>query len=113
MGWFARLFPAPGADPEPSAAAPAPSAPAVGLTALPIEVNPCDHAQARFAMYRADAIARDHEQRLAEGRPQHPEWYRMKAEAMMHAHMLLAGGHWARSDLDALERRLGLPNSDA
>lgn len=116
MSFFSRLF---GLEPPelvpeaeaPPEAEPVPAAPAI--VAQPIEVNPGDHAQTRFAMYRADAIARDHEQRVAEGRPRHPEFAKVKAEAMMYAHMLLAGGHWAKSDLDALEARLGLPSSDA
>lgn len=99
-----------GCAPAHEEAAPTPRAGAI--VAQPIEVNPSDHASARFAAYRADAIARDHEQRVATGAPKHPEFARLKAEAMMYAHLLLAGGHWAKAELDALERRLGLPHSD-
>lgn len=93
----AERAPDPPASPPPAA---------VGMAAFPIVVNPGDAEQVRFAAYRADAIARDHEQRRAEGRARHPEFDRMRGEAMMYAHMLVQAGKWGAAEVALLEERL-------
>jgi hypothetical protein len=85
---------------------PSPGTRQSGLAARPVVIDPApDEAQA-IAAYRAGAIARDHEQRKAEGREKHPEIARMRAEAMMHAYALVGAGLWNDEDVARLAARL-------
>jgi hypothetical protein len=77
-----------------------------GFGARPFSLNPSASEAMKFAAYRADAIARDHEQRLAEGRERHPEFTKMRAEAMQHAYALVGAGLWADEDVAQLTARL-------
>lgn len=74
--------------------------------ANPMTVNPTSEQEISFAFYRADAIARDNEQRRDEGRPQHPEYEQMKAEAMTYAWMLVRAGRYTEDHVRALAERL-------
>lgn len=74
--------------------------------AAPMIVNPTSEQEISFAAYRADAIARDCEQRKAEGRERHPEYAAMRAEAMAYAWMLCRGGRWTEDHVRTLSERL-------
>lgn len=74
------------------------------VTSQPIVVNPSPDEQ--WAAYRADAIARDIEQRVAEGRPRHPQYDQLVAEAKMYGAKLVAARVWTAEQLTALEARL-------
>lgn len=74
--------------------------------AAPMIVNPTSEQEIAFAAYRADAIARDCEQRKAEGRERHPEYAAMRAEAMAYAWMLCRGGRWTEDHVRTLAERL-------
>ena len=78
----------------------------LGLEPLPIVLNPDIESNLKFAAYRLDAIARDTEQRVAEGRPRHKEHSALCAEARMYAHMLMAANRFTNLDMENLERRL-------
>jgi hypothetical protein len=78
----------------------------IGLITNPIMINPTDHENLLFAIYRADAIAREIEQRRAEYREQHPEHEKMQAEALMYAHLLIQAGQWNREHMLDLAARL-------
>ena len=83
----------------------------IAVTALtahanPMIVNPTSEQEISFAAYRADAIARDCEQRKAEGRERHPEYAAMRAEAMAYAWMLCRGGRWTEDHVRTLAERL-------
>ena len=72
------------------------------VVANPIVINPTDEQGLNFAEYRANAIARDREQRTE----RHPEHDSMTSEAMMYAHMLVAAKMWSEAELKKLEERL-------
>ena len=89
------------------AAPPPPIDPALFTTIARAPVfNPNDDQQIQFAAYRADAIAREIEQRRSETRQPHPEHDQIVAEAMSYAWMLVKAGKWTRENVDALARRL-------
>lgn len=94
--------------PEPIAPpAPPPIDPAVFTTIARAPVfNPTEDQQVVFAQYRADAIAREVEQRRAMGRPAHPEHDRIVAEAMSYGWMLVAATKWTLDNVRALQARL-------
>jgi hypothetical protein len=68
--------------------------------------NPSDDEHLKFAHYRADAIARELEQRAAERREPHPEQERMVGEAMELGWRLVRAGRWTSRDCHALHARL-------
>jgi hypothetical protein len=76
------------------------------VLAAPIVVNPTDEEGLKFAEYRADAIARDIEQRKNEERELHPEHDQMVAEAMMYGHMLVQAKKWTLEHIEALKDRV-------
>ena len=91
--------PAPEAAPEPEAA------PVAAVAVAPIVINPTNEQAVKHAAYRADAIARDIEQRRAAGETR-PDHDRMVAQALSHAHGLVAAGKWTDADVKKLEARL-------
>lgn len=72
----------------------------------PVVIDPSPEQDLEFASYRADAIARDIEQRRAEGRQEHPDKDIMIAEAMGYGYMLIQHGKWTQDKLASLEGRL-------
>jgi hypothetical protein len=95
------------------AAPPAPPPPLPETTAAAMQVvvnapliNASDDDSLKAAAYRADAIAREIEQRLAEAREAHPDQDKMIAEAMAHAWRLVASSKWTREHVASLEARL-------
>jgi hypothetical protein len=105
MDWFKRArdklrAPAPLPDPPPVD-------PGVFATlARAPTFNPNDEQQVVFAEYRADAIAREIEQRREDGREAHPEHDQIVAEAMSYAWMLVKAGKWTTEHVSALALRL-------
>jgi hypothetical protein len=76
------------------------------LSASGVVLNPDADEALKFAAYRADAIARDHEQRREEGRDPHPEIKAMRAEAMSLAWDLVRAGVWTQEHVADIEARL-------
>lgn len=69
-------------------------------------VNPDHDDRALFSVYRADAIARDVEQRRAEGRGAHPQHDALLAEALARGWAAVAAGLWKPGDVTRLQARL-------
>lgn len=94
MSWYSRRPPAP-----------PPVAPeAFVMSAKAPVFNPSDAEQIFFAEYRADAIAREIEQRDRSN--PHPDEQKMVAEAMAYAWMLKGAGRWSARQVHDLEIRL-------
>lgn len=68
-------------------------------------INAAGDDELAAAAYRADAIAREIEQRREEGRPEHPDHHQMVCEAMAHAWRLVGAGKWTRQHVNELEAR--------
>lgn len=80
---------------------------AAQVVANPPVFNPLPNDHEHSA-YRADAIARDIEQRREEGRGPNVDHDKMVAEAMSHAWSLHGIGKWTQQDIDALKTRLNI-----
>lgn len=78
---------------------------ALGAIARSANFNPTDDQQIVFAAYRADAIAREVEQRRETGM-RHAEHDKIVAEAMAYGWMLVGAGEWTPENVQALQRRL-------
>lgn len=68
--------------------------------------NPSQTEHVEIAEYRANAIARDIEQRREEGRESHAQEDQIMCEAMSYAWMLMNAGRWSRAQVIELEKRL-------
>lgn len=78
----------------------------MSVPASPPVFNPSRTDEVEFAEYRANAIARDVEQRREDGREQHQQHDQIIGEAMAYAWMLQAAGRWTRNQVIELEKRL-------
>lgn len=76
-----------------------------GFSGHGVIINASDRMAIDHAKYRADALARDIEQRRTEGsqRTDHSE---AVAQALAHAYALLAAGEWTEDEVDSLSARL-------
>lgn len=101
MFWRKKPEPPPAPPPLPET-----TAEVIRVVAQAPLFNPSDEDHLKAAAYRADAIARDFEQRRSEAREAHPDQLQMVGEAMSHAWRLFGAGKWTREDVSGLANRL-------
>jgi hypothetical protein len=104
MALFRSKKPAPPVEAPP--VEPAPVEPFKVVANPPVIGTVPDEVSLATAHYRADAIAREIEQRRDEGRPLHDDHNTMVAEAMSHAWRLVGAGKWDRDYVAVLQARL-------
>ncbi len=77
----------------------------VGMVPQAPILNPSSDNSVEFGRYRADAIAREIEQRRNDKQPQHPEHDFIVGEAMAYA-WLQFGRSWTLNDVKAFQARI-------